>query len=758
MADDHFSELCKQILVEVNKTNPKTQKQFVRLKIKVINDFKKKYPKVNFKIPKNIDVLSIADSKDRKRFGSLLGMKPVRSAAGVTIIALMSDPYPCPHSMRKIGPCTYCPGGPGSPYGDVPQSYTGAEPSTRRAARVNYDPYMVVFNRLEHYVAMNKIPDKVDVIIQGGTFTFFPKAYQEYFIKFAFKAMNDFSILFFNKNHTIDYDKFNYFFELPGNLNEPLRMANIHAKLRYLKYLNLADKQIMKETSGLLFDTNDKRKQAKLKNILENLKLENIGNAKRSANIFSNKDHSSIASEQNDGTIALNVIKNEPQQDANVRLIRTIQEKLRQEDRKNILLEDMHNINETAHVRCIGLTIETKSDFGKLLHGNEMLRLGCTRVEIGIQSVYDNVLEITHRGNTVQDNIESIRILKDLGFKILTHYMPGLPETSRKEDFAGMVQLFENQDYRPDMLKIYPCMVMPGTKLYEQWKAGEFKPLSTKEAAKLIAEFKRYVPEYCRIMRVQRDIPTNVTSAGVDKTNLRQYVEEVVKKKKIKCRCIRCREIGRFFEKLGYEEDKLNPETFERIVSSVILASKVNKAVPKSDKEKANDKRYKKFKKPALFYKQLLKKTLRHERNIAPEKIKKLEKKLLKNIKLVARHYHASDGNEFFISAEWNDYVLGFCRLRFPSQFLRSEITEESGLIRELHIYGQQVPIGNGNFYGIEGAFQHLGLGKQLLANAEYISKTYHKKKLVVISGVGVREYYRKLGYKREGPYMVKIL
>src|SRR3989338_1152911 len=351
MADEHFSELCKQILVEVNKTNPKTQKKFVRLKIKVINDFKKKYPKVNFKIPKNIDVLSIADSKDRKRFGSLLGMKPVRSAAGVTIIALMSDPYPCPHSMRKIGPCTYCPGGPGSPYGDVPQSYTGAEPSTRRAARVNYDPYMVVFNRLEHYVAMNKIPDKVDVIIQGGTFTFFPKAYQEYFIKFAFKAMNDFSILFFNKNHTIDYDKFNYFFELPGNLNEPLRMANIHAKLRYLKYLNLADKQIMKETSGLLFDTNDKRKQAKLKNILENLKLENIGNAKRSANIFSNKDHSSIASEQNDGTIALNVIKNKPQQDANVRLIRTIQEKLRQEDRKNILLEDMHNINETAHDR-----------------------------------------------------------------------------------------------------------------------------------------------------------------------------------------------------------------------------------------------------------------------------------------------------------------------------------------------------------------------------------------------------------------------
>ncbi|MBI2136133.1 GNAT family N-acetyltransferase, partial [Candidatus Woesearchaeota archaeon] len=282
---------------------------------------------------------------------------------------------------------------------------------------------------------------------------------------------------------------------------------------------------------------------------------------------------------------------------------------------------------------------------------------------------------------------------------------------------------------------------------------GKFKPLSTKEAAKLIAEFKKYVPEYCRIMRVQRDIPTNVTSAGVDKTNLRQYVEEVVKKKKIKCRCIRCREIGRFFEKLGYEENKLNPETFEKIVSSVILASKANKAVPKSDKEKANDKRYKKSKNPALFYKQLLKKTLRHERNIKPIKPGVLKHKLMKNIQIVARHYHASNGNEFFISAEWNDYILGFCRLRFPSQFLRAEITEESALIRELHIYGQSVPIGAET---IEGAFQHLGIGKQLLETAENIAKTYHKKKLVVISGVGVRKYYKKLGYWKEGVYMVK--
>ena len=155
-----------------------------------------------------------------------------------------------------------------------------------------------------------------------------------------------------------------------------------------------------------------------------------------------------------------------------------------------------------------------------------MLEFGCRSVEIGIQSIYDNVLEATNRGNTVADNIESIRILKDLGFKINAHYMPGLPLTTKEMDLKGLKELFDNPDYRPDMLKLYPCMVMEGTKLYDDWKAGKFNPLTTKEAAEIIAEAKRYFPKWVRIMRVQRDIPTYVTSGGVDKTNLRQYVEK----------------------------------------------------------------------------------------------------------------------------------------------------------------------------------------------------------------------------------------
>ena len=122
--------------------------------------------------------------------------------------------------------------------------------------------------------------------------------------------------------------------------------------------------------------------------------------------------------------------------------------------------------------------------------------------------------------------------------------MPGLPGVTKNQDLAALKTLFKNQSFKPDMLKIYPCMVMPGTKLYNDWKAKTFKPLTTKEAANLIVEMKKFIPEYCRIMRVQRDIPTFVTSAGVDRTNLRQYVEKLCRKKGVKCKCIRCREAG----------------------------------------------------------------------------------------------------------------------------------------------------------------------------------------------------------------------
>ena len=255
--------------------------------------------------------------------------------------------------------------------------------------------------------------------------------------------------------------------------------------------------------------------------------------------------------------------------------------------------------------------------------------------------------------------------------------MPGLPGSNYADDVKMFKELFKNPDFRPDALKIYPCMVIKGTELYNLWKKGKFSPLQTKKAAMLIASIKRFVPKYVRIMRVQRDIPTNVTVAGVDRTNLRQYVEQILKEKKQECNCIRCRE----------------PR---------------NKEID------------------------------------------------FKSIKILTQYYEASKGSEVFISAEdtTNNILLGFCRLRIPYKPFRKEITKDSAGIRELHVYGSAVPIGEKG-----SSIQHRGLGKQLLKEAERIARdVFGKKKLLVISGIGAREYYKKLGYKKDGVYVSKRL
>ena len=662
---DYFKQACVEILEELKKKDVKTQRQLNQIKLNVLHKYKAEN-KIK-QIPKNADIYFAGSEEDRKVFKELLSLKPVRTISGVAPIALMSEPYPCPHTLKGIGPCTYCPGGPGSPFGDVPQSYTGKEPSTRRSMRNFYDPYLIVFNRLEHYVAMGKVPDKAELIIQGGTFTFFPKLYQEYFIKYALKAMNDFSRLFFDKDGNIRMDEFKNFFELPRIiLGDEARTKSIQSKLLQIKHLDLSDSRVMEKVQNML-SNNDAITH-------ENYKGGNVLSA-LSENLSALHPPDAVEVESaNNGTITI--------QNSNAIAIKNVQNKIKNENITTLSLKQIQKENETALIRCVGLTIETKSDFGKLYYGNIMLELDCTRVELGIQSIYDDVLEATNRGNTVHDNIESIRILKDLGFKINAHYMPGLPLTTKEMDLKGLKELFDNPDYKPDMLKIYPCMVMEGTKLHDDWKAGKFKPLETKEAAEIIAEFKRYVPSYCRIHRIQRDIPTYVTAGGVDRTNLRQYVEKVCEEKSIKCRCIRCREAGLNFV---------------------------------------------------------------HNKNINIE-----------NLGIKVTEYEASHGKEFFIAAEdkETDVLFGYCRLRFPSQFLRQEITKDSALIREIHVYSAAVQIGKNS----EDSFQHKGIGKQLMAKAEEIAKQNEKNKIVVIAGIGARQYFVKLGYNYDWPYMSKYM
>jgi len=345
-------------------------------------------------------------------------------------------------------------------------------------------------------------------------------------------------------------------------------------------------------------------------------------------------------------------------------------------------LEIAQTLNETARHRCTGLTIETRADYCFEEHINQMLKLGTTRVEIGVQSIYPEVLKKVRRGHTVDDAIKATQLSKDSGLKCTYHIMPGL-FTDFKRDLEQFKILFKDSRFKPDSLKIYPVLVIKGTELYDLWKEKKYQPLSTEEGINLISEAMKYIPKYCRVIRVQRDIPSNKVVAGIKKSNLRELVEKQCERKGIRIKEIRYREVGH-----------------------------------------------------------------RIERGIIPD---------IDCVKLCRLDYDASGGKEIFLSfeAERNDVLIGFLRLRIPSKPFRSEINNKTALIRELHVYGQAVPIG----LNIEKAWQHKGFGKKLLQKAEEIAKNeFDMKKIVVISGVGVKPYYTKFGYKRDGPFVSKVL
>ena len=344
-------------------------------------------------------------------------------------------------------------------------------------------------------------------------------------------------------------------------------------------------------------------------------------------------------------------------------------------------LEETIRAAEASKVRPVGVTFETRPDYCKEKDINEMLKLGVTRVELGVQTVYDDVLEKVERKHYVEDSIEATRLLKDAGIKVNYHMMPGLPGSDRGRDIDAFREIFSSPDFRPDMLKIYPTLVLKGTKLYDWWKLGEYEPLSSDEAAEIIAEAKGFVPPWVRIMRVTRDIPATLIDSGVKKSNLRQLVEGQAKAKGISCNCIRCREVGHRLLKEGLSPDKVE--------------------------------------------------------------IRELG-------------YDASNGRETFISAE--DFekriLIGYLRLRYPSaEAFRPEVGKDSALVRELHVYGPEVRIGDESS-GSE--FQHKGWGKRLLERAEEIAATDGRKHILVRSGIGVRQYYRNLGYEDFGAYLKK--
>jgi len=347
-------------------------------------------------------------------------------------------------------------------------------------------------------------------------------------------------------------------------------------------------------------------------------------------------------------------------------------------------LAEAKRLAETAGVRNVGLTIETKPDWCKQPHVDWMLDFGATRVEIGVQVIDDYVYKLTNRGHTIQDVIEAFQVARDAGFKIVAHMMPGLPGSDFEKDLESFRLLFSDPRFSPDMLKIYPCLVMEGTELYGWWKRGLYEPYDTEKAVELVARVKETIPPWVRIMRVHREFPVQLIIAGVKNGNLRELALKRLGERGKRCRCIRCREIGH--------------------------------------------------------------RTLKEKIDVNPA-----------DVHLMSREYYAGGGEEFFISFEdrMRDILVGYVRLRLPSSSAhRPEVDSSTAIIRELHVYGPEVPVGR----RYTDAWQHSGYGRKLLAEAEQRARLTGARKVLIISAIGTKAYYRRCGYDYIGPYMGKAL
>ncbi|EAW63528.1 elongator acetyltransferase complex subunit 3 [Homo sapiens] len=492
--------------------------------------------------PRLVDIIAAVPPQYRKVLMPKLKAKPIRTASGIAVVAVMCKPHRCPHISFTGNICVYCPGGPDSDFEYSTQSYTGYEPTSMRAIRARYDPFLQTRHRIEQLKQLGHSVDKVEFIVMGGTFMALPEEYRDYFIRNLHDALS---------GHTSN---------------------NIYEAVKY---------------------------------------------------------------------------------------------------------------SERSLTKCIGITIETRPDYCMKRHLSDMLTYGCTRLEIGVQSVYEDVARDTNRGHTVKAVCESFHLAKDSGFKVVAHMMPDLPNVGLERDIEQFTEFFENPAFRPDGLKLYPTLVIRGTGLYELWKSGRYKSYSPSDLVELVARILALVPPWTRVYRVQRDIPMPLVSSGVEHGNLRELALARMKDLGIQCRDVRTREVG-----IQEIHHKVRPYQVE----------------------------------------------------------------------LVRRDYVANGGWETFLSYEDpdQDILIGLLRLRKCSEeTFRFELGGGVSIVRELHVYGSVVPVSSRD----PTKFQHQGFGMLLMEEAERIAREEHGSgKIAVISGVGTRNYYRKIGYRLQGPYMVKML
>ncbi|MBM2824379.1 MAG: histone acetyltransferase, family [Dehalococcoidales bacterium] len=345
-------------------------------------------------------------------------------------------------------------------------------------------------------------------------------------------------------------------------------------------------------------------------------------------------------------------------------------------------LEEARRRNETTGHRCVGLCIETRPDWCGEEQIDRMLEFGTTRVELGVQTLDDEIYRLVKRGHTVADVVRATRLLKEHGFKVHYHWMPGLPGATPERDLELFRQLFADSRFRPDGLKLYPTMVVAGTELERWYRDGSYQPYSGDVMTELVVNIKSIVPRYVRISRVLRDIPAKYIVGGL-KDSLRGIVKQRMSEMGVECQCIRCRECG-------------------------------------------------------------------HRRQEGGE---------IGEPRLLRMDYDASGGKEIFLSFEDERATLfALLRLRIQDKPVAGLVPGVGGnmaLIRELHVYGSEVPLRQQE----PTAAQHKGLGKALLTEAERIARAeFGAASIVVLSGTGAKEYYRELGYRSQADYMVKNL
>ncbi|MHA1917330.1 MAG: tRNA uridine(34) 5-carboxymethylaminomethyl modification radical SAM/GNAT enzyme Elp3 [Candidatus Ranarchaeia archaeon] len=360
-----------------------------QLKTKLSKEFK-----LN-RVPKNSELLELIPYDQREEWVHIFRLKPIRSASGVLVVAIMTPPTPCPH-----GKCEYCPGGVET---GSPQSYTGGEPATLRGIQNSFDAKLQTQNRLRQYAKEGHRLDKIELIIMGGTFPATPPKDQEYFVREA----------------------------LDGITGE---------------------------------------------------KSQNIEEAKFYA--------------------------------------------------------------EASNLRNVGITVETRPDWANTERIKHFLKMGVTRVEVGVQHPDDEIYKQVKRGHTVDDVVQATRRLKDAGLKINYHLMPNLPGSTPEKDKKMFREIFTDNRFKPDMLKIYPTLVLKGTSLYDLWKEGKYKSYSLETTISILSDMMEIIPNWIRIQRVQRDIPARLITDGPKKGNLHQIVLNDLRDKGKKCNCIRCREVG----------------------------------------------------------------------------------------------------------------------------------------------------------------------------------------------------------------------